>query len=188
MTRGNGDGSQSLTARIRRALAGDGAAENDVLLELLPRLRGRARAIKSRERHDLLTDALVATAVRRALRRGTVPAINDADHFVNLLARQMRFAVIDQARERQARGEATSLEGKDVPVEADPFVVTKRMQDVLARFRELDPERFDIVWQRDGESEEWETIAQAHGISVAQAKYRYKTAVAWLKVELHAQS
>lgn len=172
------------TDQIRRALGGDRDAEDAVLGELLPTLRQRARQVKRHEPRDVVTDALVATAVRRALRRRRKPLVNDSQHFVNLLTKQMRHAVVEYGRRRRSSHE-TSLDGKSPLCPApDLFVVTDRMRAVLERFRALDPERFNILWRREAEEEAWESIADDLGITVAQAKYRYKTAFAWLAAEL----
>ncbi len=176
---------ERLTAYIQRALAGDRDAEDEVISQLLPTLRQRARAIRRGERHAPETDALVATAVRRALRRGTPPPINDTEHFVNLLGRQMRFAVVDEARRVQAQAPLTSVDDKPIAVTSDtPFVMTGRARAVIDRFKALDPERFAIVWQRDVEEEDWDAIGERLGITGPQARYRYKTAIAWLRSEM----
>jgi DNA-directed RNA polymerase specialized sigma24 family protein len=176
-----------LTALINQMLHGDNAAATRALARLLPslRLEARRRLKKERRGYDLETDVLVETAVRRVIRPENPVQVNDRDHFMNLSKLQMNRKLAERGRLAERHRDETEVKDHHAAVTSESALVAKgTLAGALERLRELDPERYGILVQRELHGASWREVAEQFGLSEATVKYRYQAAYAWLSTKL----
>jgi len=179
-----------LTALINSMLRGGNTAANRALGRLLPSLRreARKRLKMERRRHDIETDVLVDTAVRRVIRPERPVKVNDRSHFMNLARLQMNRKLIERSRLEEHRRYDTEVQPHHAQVEAEgEFVAHATLDDALTALRAADSVRYRVLVMRDVDGEAWQTIADAPGLTVAAAKYRHASAYAWLAARIGGQ-
>ena len=178
---------------VARARSGDASAEADLIAAVYPELRRLARRYLSAERkaHTLQTTEVIHEAWLRLFGSNTVP-VQDRNHLMALMATQMRRALVDYARHRNAAkgpggGIRVSLTESDVAAETID-------EDVLAIDEALDA--LELVDQRASKVIELrffgglreEEAAGALGVSVSTLKRDWVFARAWLYNHLSGRS
>ena len=176
---------QSLTHLIARARAGDAAAESELTAAVYPELRRLARRYLSAERkdHTLQTTELIHEAWLRLFGANTV-AVQDRNHLVALMATQMRRALVDYARHRNAQkgpGPAirVSLAATD-GVLGTPDEDVLAIDDALTALEAVDARASKVVELRFFAGLLEAEAADALGISVSTLKRDWAFARAWL--------
>ena len=175
---------------IARARGGDAAAEADLIAAVYPELRRLARRYLSGERkaHTLQTTDIIHEAWLRLFGASDVP-VQDRNHLVALMATQMRRALVDYARRRNAAKRedawmAVTLTDVGPANEMNPDELIA-LDDALER---LEPRQRQIVECRffagmdDGE------IAAVLGVTDRTVRREWVKARAWLNRALYSES
>lgn len=177
-------GESSLSGLVTRARLGDAAASSALIETVYPELRRLAHHYLAGERpeHTLQTSDLVHEAWLR-LFSGDV-AVHDRSHLIALMATQMRRALVDYARHRNAaKGPGAGIrlslgELDQIVVRHDDNLLA--IDEALTALEAVDPRAARVVEMRFfGGLAEAET-AQALGVSVATVKRDWTFARAWL--------
>ena len=166
------------------------AGEHELIAAVYPELRRLARRYLARERpgHTLQTTDLVHEAWMR-LSGSTAITIEDRHHLVALIATQMRRALVDYARRRNAlKGPGPAVR---VSLLAAGDVGSRPDEDVLALDEAL--RALDAIDARAGKVVEMRFFgglteteaAEALGISLATLKRDWAFARAWLYERLN---
>lgn len=178
-------GDTSVIDLVARARRGDGAAVVALADTVYPELRRLAHFYLAGERpnHTLQTSDLVNEAwVRLFASQGLV--VNDRSHLVALMATQMRRALVDYARHRNAdKGPGAGLRVTLDPAAAigvQPDEDLLALDEALNALNAVEPRAARVVEMRFfgglGEIE----AADALGISVSTLKRDWTFAKAWL--------
>jgi RNA polymerase sigma factor (TIGR02999 family) len=175
----------SLPNLVQQARRGDAAASAALINTVYPELQRLARHYLGGERqaHTLQTSDLVHEAWLRLFSTADV-AVNDRNHLIALIATQMRRALVDYARHRNAAkgpgaGIRVSLSGAgDIGVRADEDVLA--LDEALQALDAVDARAGRVVELRffGGLSEV--EAAEALGVSIATLKRDWAFARAWL--------
>ena len=178
---------------LARARNGDAEAEADLVAAVYPELRRLARRYLSAERqaHTLQTTEVIHEAWLR-LFGSAVVSIRDRNHLIALMATQMRRALVDYARHRNAakgpgRNIRVSLADSDVPSDAlDEDVLA--IDEALGALELVDRRASKVVELRffGGLSED--EAAGALGVSLSTLKRDWSFARAWLYNRLSDRS
>lgn len=183
--------SSSLAALVTRARQGDAAASAALVDTVYPELRRLAHHYLSGERreHTLQTSDLVNEAWIRLFARDGVE-VNDRSHLVALMATQMRRALVDHARHRNAdKGpgavvRVTLDHALELGIRPDDDLLA--LDDALRALESVDARSAKVVELRFfggfGEVE----AADSLGISVSTLKRDWVFARAWLLDRLSA--
>jgi RNA polymerase sigma factor (TIGR02999 family) len=175
----------SLSGVVAQARRGNAAAAATLVDTVYPELRRLAHHYLAGERpeHTLQTSDLVHEAWVR-LFATTEVSVHDRSHLMALMATQMRRALVDYARHRNAAkgpgaGIRVSLSAAgDLSMRPDEDVLA--LEQALEALEAEDPRAVRVVEMRFfaglGEAE----IAEALGISVATLKRDWTFARAWL--------
>ncbi len=175
----------SLAELVSRARHGDAGASTALIDTVYPELRRLARHYLAGERreHTLQTTALVNEAWLRLFGANGV-AVNDRSHLVALMATQMRRALVDHARHRNAaKGPGAGVrvtldQALELGLRPDEDVLA--LDEALQALEAVDPRAAKVVELRFfGGFEETEAAA-AIGISIATLKRDWVFARAWL--------
>ena len=175
----------SLAELVTRARQGDASASSALIEVVYPELRRLARYYLAAERpeHTLQTTALVNEAWLRLFGRDGV-AVNDRSHLVALMATQMRRALVDHARHRNA--EKGPGAGVRVAVDDAAGLAVGRDDDLLAvdealrALEAIDARAATVVELRFFGGFDEREAAAALGISVSTLKRDWVFARAWL--------
>ena len=175
----------SLAELVTRARQGDASASSALIEVVYPELRRLARYYLAAERpeHTLQTTALVNEAWLRLFGRDSV-AVNDRSHLVALMATQMRRALVDHARHRNA--EKGPGAGVRVAVDDAAGLAVGRDDDLLAldealrALEAIDARAATVVELRFFGGFDEREAAAALGISVSTLKRDWVFARAWL--------
>ncbi len=180
----------SLPTLIARARAGDAGAEAELVSAVYPELRRLARRYLSSERkdHTLQTTDLIHEAWLRLFGSNTV-AVLDRNHLMALMASQMRRALVDHARHRNAAkgpGSAVrvSLGAIDDPL-TGPDEDLLAIDDALRELETVDQRASKVVELRFFAGLLEAEAADALGVSLATLKRDWTFARAWLYDRLH---
>ena len=181
----------SLSSLIARARGGDRTAEASLIDTIYPELRRLARRYLARERagHTLQTSDLVHEAWLRLFASANV-SVNDRAHLVALMATQMRRALVDYARRRNAakgpgacvRVSLTAMDGTSGQADEDVLAVDEALKALEA----IDPRAGRVVELRFFAGLAEAEAAEALGVSVATLKRDWTFARAWLFERLNA--
>lgn len=178
-------GESSLSGLVVRARNGDAAASAALIETVYPELRRLAHHYLAGERpaHTLQTSDLVHEAWVRLFSSEQV-SVNDRTHLVALMATQMRRALVDYARHRNAaKGPGAGIR---VSVDLVDAVGRPADEDVLALDQALtaleavDERAVRVVEMRFFGGLAETEAAQALGVSVATLKRDWTFARAWL--------
>lgn len=186
------DQSPEITELLIRLEGGDDPRVVDQLFPLVyDELRRIARAQMRRERpdHTLRATALVNEAYLKLVDQTRVAWQNRA-HFFAIAARAMRRILVDYARtrSREKRGggwERVTLEGveSDAGSELDELL---ELDEALTRLGEVDPRQAQVVEMRFFAGVSMEEIAKVLNVSAATVDRDWRSARAWLSVELRS--
>lgn len=175
----------SLAELVSRARYGDSDASASLIDTVYPELRRLARHYLSGERpeHTLQTTALVNEAWLRLFGADGV-AVNDRPHLVALMATQMRRALVDHARHRNAaKGPGAGVrvtldQALELGLRPDDDLLA--LDEALRALEAVDPRAARVVELRFFGGFEEREAAAAIGISVATLKRDWVFARAWL--------
>jgi RNA polymerase sigma factor (TIGR02999 family) len=182
---------QSLSSLVARARQGDAAAEARLIDTVYPELRRLARHYLAGERagHTLQTTDLVHEAWLRLF--GSTPvSVHDRTHLVALMATQMRRALVDYARRRNAikgpgagvRVSLTTIDGLAKQPDEDVLAIDEALRALEA----VDARAGRVVEMRFFAGLAEAEAAEALGVSVATLKRDWAFARAWLYDRLNA--
>jgi RNA polymerase sigma factor (TIGR02999 family) len=170
---------------IARARGGDAAAEADLIAAVYPELRRLARRYLSGERkaHTLQTTDIIHEAWLRLFGASDVP-VQDRNHLVALMATQMRRALVDYARRRNAAkgpggGIRVALADEDIAAAAmDEDVLA--IDEALVALEAVDARACKVVELRFFGGLREDEAADALGVSLSTLKRDWVFARAWL--------
>ena len=170
---------------IARARSGDRDAQADLIAAIYPELRRLARHYLSSERkaHTLQTTEIIHEAWLRLFGTADVP-VQDRNHLVALMATQMRRALVDYARRRNAAkgpGSAirVSLAGADAAASRNDEEVLA-IDEALDALERIDSRASKVIELRFFGGLQEEEAAGALGVSVSTLKRDWVFARAWL--------
>lgn len=181
-----------ITRLLQRWNAGDGAAFEELMPQVLDDLRRLARSFMAREdsAHTLQPTALVNEVYLRLASRRTVQWANRA-HFFTFLGNMMRCILVDHARYRRAakRGSGQRSPPLDetlrLPNVRDPDLVA--LDDAMSDLASFDPRLSRIVEMRYFAGLTTKEIAEAESVSPTTVKRAWQVARLWLLQELEAR-
>jgi RNA polymerase sigma-70 factor (ECF subfamily) len=178
--------STAITALLRRAAAGDGEAEEQLLSEVYGQLHQLARRQMRKERgaHTLQATALVNEAYVRLL-RGAPVSFRDRNHFLSLASRVMRQILVDHARKRatskRGSGEVVaSMNSAIIAAETHSPETILLVDGALNDLAKSNPRQARIVELRFFAGMTEEEIAGLLEISSRTVKRDWTIAKAWL--------
>ena len=175
----------TITALLARARDGDASAENEVIAAVYPELRRLARRYLSAERkaHTLQTTELIHEAWLRLF--GSSPtSVQDRNHLIALMATQMRRALVDYARHRNAaKGPGAAIrvglaDAEPVSAAADEDVLA--IDEALGALELVDRRASKVVELRFFGGLREDEAAEALGVSLSTLKRDWAFARAWL--------
>jgi len=183
-------GDSSLVALVAQARNGSAEASAALINTVYPELRRLAHHYLGGERqaHTLQTSDLVHEAWLRLFSSADV-SVNDRSHLIALMATQMRRALVDYARHRNASkgpgsGIRVSLTGAhEIGIKPDEDVLA--LDQALGELETVDPRAVKVVEMRFFGGLEETEAAQALGVSVATLKRDWTFARAWLYDKLN---
>jgi RNA polymerase sigma factor (TIGR02999 family) len=175
----------SLSGLVAQARGGNAAAAASLIETIYPELRRLAHHYLAGERreHTLQTGDLVHEAWMRLFSSADV-SIHDRAHLVALMATQMRRALVDYARHRNAaKGPGATIRvslgpAGDVGVWPDEDVLA--LDEALQALEAVDARAVRVVEMRFFGGLEEAEAARALGVSVATLKRDWVFARAWL--------
>jgi RNA polymerase sigma factor (TIGR02999 family) len=178
-------GDFSLSGLAAQARGGDTAAAAALIDTVYPELRRLAHHYLAGERseHTLQTSDLVHEAWVRLFSSADV-SVHDRPHLIALMATQMRRALVDYARHRNAAkgpgaGVRVSISSAgDVGMRPDEDVLA--LDEALQALEAVDPRAVQVVEMRFFGGLELTEAAEALGVSVATLKRDWSFARAWL--------
>ena len=181
----------AITAQLAEWGAGDPAARDAVLEEILPALRAQAAAYLRRERidHTLQPTALVNELYLRLAGRHKLAWENRAQFF-GFAAQTMRRILVDSARRhksaRRGSGAPTITLSDDFAEPVGHRVDLFDLDRALAELGGLDPEQAQMVELRFFAGLSIDEMADVTGNSPATVHRRLASARAWLYRRLAA--
>jgi RNA polymerase sigma factor (TIGR02999 family) len=179
----------SLSGLVARARGGDAEASAALIDTVYPELHRLARHYLAGERpeHTLQTSDLVHEAWLRLFASAQV-SVNDRTHLIALMATQMRRALVDYARHRNAakgpgaRIRVSLTSARELGMRPDEDVLA--IDEALKALEAVDARAVRVVELRFfgglGEAE----AAEALGVSIATLKRDWVFARAWLLDQL----
>ena len=170
---------------LARARQGDTTAEAELIATIYPELRRLARRYLSAERqdHTLQTTEVIHEAWVRLFGSSAV-SVQDRRHLLALMATQMRRALVDHARHRNAAkgpgsGIRVSLTDTDLPAAGIGEDVVA-IDDALTALEQVDGRASKVIELRFFGGLREDEAAEALGISVSTLKRDWAFARAWL--------
>jgi RNA polymerase sigma factor (TIGR02999 family) len=172
-----------LTTLLNRMFEGDRQAGDDAMQLLYPALRRIASAKLRRERRDgvLDTQALVNEALVRLFGTRTV-TLRNRQHFFVLVCLTMRRILIDRGRRHEPL--YTVLDEALTLVQSRDQVPVIAINDVLNRFRDLDPGAYEVFQLRVAAGMTANEAAAEMACSVPTVNRYFNRARVWLYKEL----
>jgi RNA polymerase sigma factor (TIGR02999 family) len=178
---------------IARARSGDAGAEAELVAAIYPELRRLARRYLSAERrsHTLQTTDVIHEAWLRVFGSAAV-SVQDRNHLVALMATQMRRALVDYARHRNAaKGPGgnvrVSLAESNLPSDAIGEDVLA-IDDALGALERVDQRASKVIELRFFGGLREDEAAEALGVSLSTVKRDWAFARAWLYNHLSDRS
>jgi RNA polymerase sigma-70 factor, ECF subfamily len=175
----------SISGLVAQARRGDAAASAALIDTVYPELRRLAHRYLAGERqnHTLQTSDLVHEAWVR-LFASTEISVHDRAHLVALMATQMRRALVDYARHRNAaKGPGAAIRvslGASNEIGARPDEDVIALDEALTALEAVEPRAVRVVELRFFGGLEEREAADAVGISVSTLKRDWAFARAWL--------
>jgi len=180
---------EEATLHLSELRSGDGTAVERLLPLVYDELRALARRLLRRERpdHSFQPTDLVHEAYLRLIDQRKRDW-KDRAHFIAIATTVMRRILVDHARRRGAekRGGGQERVSLDAAVVSDGRgdVSILEMDTALGRLADLDPRRAEIAGLRIFGGLGAEEIAEVLDLSRRTAERHWRTARAWLIVEL----
>jgi RNA polymerase sigma-70 factor, ECF subfamily len=178
---------------IVRARSGDPDAEAELVAAIYPELRRLARRYLSAERqsHTLQTTDVIHDAWLRVF-GSTAISVRDRHHLIALMATQMRRALVDYARHRNAaKGPGgnirVSLADGDMPAASIGEDVLA-IDEALGALERVDRRASKVIELRFFGGLREDEAAEALGVSLSTLKRDWAFARAWLYDHLSGQS
>lgn len=179
-----------VTRILSAARAGDPQAAAELLPLVYSELRQLARQKLAHERPGQTLDAtaLVHEAYLRLVPRGEKPSHGSPQwdgrgHFFAAAAEAMRRILVERAR-RKSRlkhgGQWRRIAAADLPDSSDDQGILA-LDEVLTRLAEEDPQAARVVELHHFAGLSHELVAEALGVTVYQARQKWKYARAWLQ-------
>jgi RNA polymerase sigma factor (TIGR02999 family) len=169
---------------IARARLGDTVAEADLVAAIYPELRRLARRYLAAERkaHTLQTTEVIHEAWLRLFGTSAV-SIQDRNHLIALMATQMRRALVDHARHRNAaKGPGASIRVSidgNLPAETvDEDVIA--IDEALTALEGVDRRASKVIELRFFGGLREDEAAETLGVSLSTLKRDWVFARAWL--------
>ena len=180
---------QGVTGLLRQVQAGDRAALDELLPLVYRELKGIAARQLAGERpgHTLQATALVNEAYLRLVDQHSVDWRNRA-HFFSIAAETMRRVLVNHAISRRAekRGAGVTMlaldEAASFPERREVDLVL--LDEALTRLANLDPVQARIVEMKFFAGLSNEEVAEVLGTSESTVKREWRSAKAWLAVQL----
>jgi RNA polymerase sigma factor (TIGR02999 family) len=183
-----------MTSLLRAWSAGDPEAGDTLIPLVYEELRRQAARCLTRERrdHTLRPTAVVNEAYLRLAQQRRV-VWHDRAQFFAVAATVMRRLLVDYARQHQAskRGASCTIaleDGGSVALVPAPDLDIVALNDALADFAVLDPQRARMIELRFFAGLTTEETAEALGVSTATVTRGWRLARAWLYARLAASS
>jgi RNA polymerase sigma factor (TIGR02999 family) len=182
----------SLSGLVAQARRGDEAASAALIETVYPELRRLAHHYLGGERqhHTLQTSDLVNEAWVR-LFSSTEISVHDRTHLVALMATQMRRALVDYARHRNAaKGPGAGIRvsltaARDIGFHPDEDVLA--LDQALTALEQVDPRAVRVVELRFFGGLEEAEAAEVIGVSISTLKRDWTFARAWLFDRLNTE-
>ncbi len=175
-----------VTELLRRASAGDGEAEHDLIERVYPDLHTMAKGYFRSEdpAHTLQPTALVNEVYLKLL-GNSGPDWKNRAHFFAVASRAMRQILTDHAR----RACAAKRGGGVPPIDFDGHISITQQQSIdvlvldqaLASLEKINPRLVKVVVYRYFGDMTEEEIAEVIGVSTRTVKRDWEFARAWLK-------
>ena len=184
--------SEEVTALLLAWRAGDDAALDRLTPLVEAELRRLARRYMSHERpgHTLQTTALVNEAFLRLTGSRRVDW-HDRTHFVAVIARLMRRALVDHARARDSRKRGGGIPhvslDEALQVEAKPAYTLTALDSALKKLEAADPRKGQVIELRFFGGLTVEETAEVLHVSPDTIKREWRLAKLWLLRELEGE-
>lgn len=181
----------SISGMVAQARRGDAAASAALIETVYPELRRLAHHYLTGERpaHTLQTADLVHEAWVRLFASANV-SIQDRSHLVALMATQMRRALVDYARHRNAaKGSGAGIRvslGPAAELGVWPDEEVLALDEALQDLEAVDARAVRVVEMRFFGGLDEKDAADALGVSVSTLKRDWTFARAWLRDRLNA--
>ena len=178
-------GKPSISGLVAQARHGDAVASAALIHTVYPELRRLARHYLAGERreHTLQTSDLVHEAWLRLFSTADV-SVHDRTHLIALMATQMRRALVDYARHRNAaKGPGAGIRvslgpAHEIGIRPDEDVLA--LDEALQALEAVDARAVRVVEMRFFGGLAETEAAEALGVSVATLKRDWAFARAWL--------
>lgn len=184
------DSRLEITEMLRAWSTGSGEDADRLLALVYDELRKQAHSFLRRERpgHTLQTTALINETYIK-LREQRNLEWESREHFFAICARLMRRILVDyaKARHRDKRGGHAvhvELDGLAIPARQLENIDVLALDDVLDRMAEMDPQQARIVELKFFSGFSIEEAAEVLGVSISTVKRDWRSAKAWLHLEL----
>jgi RNA polymerase sigma factor (TIGR02999 family) len=186
------DADTSVTELLQRYSGGDSAVAESLFREILPTLHQLAVRQLSRERYiaPVSPTELINELWLRNLRNGGWN-VHNRQHFYAIVSIAMRRVLIDLARSRLAlvrgRGEIHDSIGNlqvEEPLGSANLEQIVAMGHLMERLEKKDPVAARIVDLHYFAGYTHEEIAEITGVPVRSVRYKWKTALTWLKRQM----
>ena len=164
--------------------------------QLIPLVYQRLRELAHKRLRAASTDSLNTSGLvhEAYLRLVDAPRVDlpDRAHFLALASQVMRNLLVNRAHARMAAkrgGGQTPLELQEEFWISDEHVeAVTELDDALTRLKALSPRQSQLLELRYFGGLSLEETASATGVSLATVKRELRLALAWLSVELRAES
>lgn len=182
------DSSESVTGLLIAAQAGEGDAWNRIYGLLYPDLHRIARAQLRRRKHGgISATSLVSESWLRL--SGAEFAVENRRHFTALIARAMRFVLMDEVRREMAekRGDGERALALDERIDGagdDILLEMLAIDAALTRLSRLDPRLAQLVEMRYFAGLDEDEIALALGVTERTLRRDWRKARAFLVTQL----
>ena len=184
------DSRLEITEMLRAWSSGSREDAERLLALVYDELRKQAHSFLRRERpgHTLQTTALINETYIK-LREQRNLEWESRGHFFAICARLMRRILVDyaKARHRDKRGGHAvhvELDGLAIPARQLENVDILALDDALNRMAEMDPQQARVVELKFFSGFSIEEAAEVLGVSVSTVKRDWRSAKAWLYLEL----
>jgi RNA polymerase sigma factor (TIGR02999 family) len=176
------DEREGLTLLLNRMFQGDGQAGEEALAVLYPLLRQAAGRRLGREgpERPLESRDLVNEAMARLLKSRIT--VRNRQHFFALVCLVMKHILIDEGRRHHPAFAA--LDESIAAIERSDHVQVHDIEQILERFRVLDPKASQVLHLRVGAGMTAREVATEMGCSAPTVNRYFDRARAWLYKEM----
>jgi RNA polymerase sigma-70 factor, ECF subfamily len=179
---------RDVTVLLKRASAGDAAAQSELAPLVYGALHSRAEAMMRGESRAQSIQATVLVNDAFMKLAGASVEWESRAHFFRLAARTMRRILVDHARARVSEkrgGEFTKVQlDESLTVSATEGADVLALNEALERLAEVDPQQAEIVTLRFFGGMSMQGVAETLGISKRAAEREWTMIKAWLRKEM----